>query len=168
MSNISYVRAGASCLPMIGPFVALYNAIEVKKEMEVALDPLVDSLISMKVGLIHRFRMETPFSALNEARQELQISQNEFRNKYLLPAQKGRIYAICGIAGNVLSVALLVALTAFGVLSGIVPVTWGVVFTFQAIVLSWNLYQHNKTIQAFQPLEVRQDERSGAELPSHG
>lgn len=156
MANISYMRAGASCLPFVGSWVALYNALEVKAEMP---SRTIETLIGIQTLVINSQRIlptlasfpkgnaEGNADGIRDAQQALEAQRTELRNKYLPAREKGRVYAICGIVGNVLSVALLVGLTALGILSGAYPLIWGAYFTFQAIVLGCNLYQHNKVIK---------------------
>ena len=87
MNNISYLRAGVSCVPVIGPFVGLYNMLEVHQ-----------SIASYR-GHMHATGEPNPL-LLSRA------------------SQNGRTYSACAIVGNVLTLALIVGLVAFGILSG--------------------------------------------------
>ena len=153
MTNISYMRAGASCLPLIGPWVGAYNLWEGTQERSSIF--LVDRLTRTQIGLISSQGGQSIFlGTANQAQDALQTLEariTELRNKYLPSVEKSRVYAICGIVGNVLSVALLVKLTALGILSGARPLIAGFTFkamiasfTLNAIVLSCYLYQCNK------------------------
>ena len=145
MSGVSYIQAGVSCLPLVGPFVGFYTNWKLKNEMEsgVALESLSLSATGMMRGLSAFAGNE---KGVEEAQRSLDEQNALLRNKYLGGSQRGRIYAICGIVGNVLSVALLVGLTALRILSVQVGLIWCFAFTLQAIVLSLNLRNHNKQI----------------------
>lgn len=149
MENISYVRAGASCLPLIGFFIgALYNAFEFKKEKSSSpwnhlLGWQRTDLIGLKVSV---FAATGNKAGLYLVKPMLETECNELQNKQLLAAKKNRIYTISEIVGNVLSVALLVSLTTIGTLNAQSPLIFGGIaaYTAQAVVLSNKLDQHNK------------------------
>lgn len=88
MANISYVRAGASCLPLIGPIVGICNISNVDNECT-------------SEGIRLNLNTQTP--------------QNVYK---LVFSQKVRLYAIYGIVGSVLSVATMVGGIALGILNG--------------------------------------------------
>ena len=151
MTNISYMRAGASCLPLVGPFVGLYNALEVKNELSsrhLSLSNLRYTITGVQKTLA---ALTGTQEGVDKSAQEQERQRAELKNKCLSASQKGCLYAICGIVGNVLSIATLVGLVALGILS-VVPevVVAPASFTFQAVFLSYILHQHNENIQALQ------------------
>lgn len=148
------VRAGFSCLPVVGPVVSLYNACEVKAELSESplqgqLRQLRYSLTGARGGLA---AMAGNREGAIQVDQEVDEHRDELRRKCLVPSEKGRAYSKYGIIGNVLTVALVVALIAFGVFTG--PLTTPLIligcFTFQALVHSYNFYQHTKNIDRLQ------------------
>ncbi len=128
MANISCIRAGASCLPIVGPFVGWYNRFEFGNE-----------LIGMREAL---------FVFTEKSKTEL----TEIKNEYLPIAEKGRVYILCDIVGNVLSVATVVGLIALRILSPLLGVVAAAVFTLQAVHLIRRLPELNMIIEGLQEL----------------
>ena len=128
MANISCIRAGASCLPIVGPFVGWYNRFEFRND-----------LIGMTEAL-SRFT--------GESKTEL----TEIKNKYLPLAQKARAYHICDIVGNVLSVAAVVGLIALRMLSLLPGVVAAALFAWRAIVSSGRLSKSRELVGILQDL----------------
>ena len=150
MTNISYLRAGASCLPLIGPFVGLYNTIETENEIKLSSDRKIDPVCKMRLNLagIKMERGQNP-------KQELQTEKNELINTFMPKFQKGRLYASCAIIGNVLSVATIVGLVALNILSGVlVPITLSL-FSSNAIIACSFLFQHTKNSNALQNWSIQ-------------
>jgi hypothetical protein len=155
MSSISYIRAGVSCLPIIGPLVALYNVLEVRNEL--SNDPLLDSLTQLKLSMIQMVGGLSAFTGRKEgvdkARQDLETEKNKIQDRFISPTQKGRFYALCGVVGNVLSAITAVALAAIGIVAKGEAIFWGISFTVHAILHGYLCYQHNKNLNALQNLQ---------------
>lgn len=176
MANISSIRAGASCLPIIGPLVGLYNVVEVEREVtspslvtsldrmrtltaqtNKTLDELKQSLQDLKArrfgpgGVLGSCSaLAVQIDGMNQSIKGLEAQEIAYRDKWLPASQKGRLYAICGVVGNVVSVATVAGLIALGILNMVPGIIAIALFTFQAVVLSCHLYQHNKFITALQ------------------
>jgi hypothetical protein len=116
MTPLSYPLAGASCLPIVGPCVSIYNAWKVNAELSA-------------------IAISNAFGALVGRSSDHDLPIHE----------KGFVYSICGIVGNVLSTALLVSLAALGILRGSALV-YCAIFAAQAVALGYNAYQHNQAI----------------------
>ena len=162
MPNFSYIRAATSCLPFIGPLVSVYNACEANNEM--ALNSLCNSFSNIqtsvaKLGMAFSSFEDNPNAVKNAQepfRQELQRQKNQRAQdleKRLLACKKGRVYSICGIVGNVLSLALVVGLIALRILRAPVLIS-SAGFIVQAVVLSYNLFRYDEAIKAEQ-IEAR-------------
>lgn len=143
MEPISYARARAACLPMIGPLVTLYNLLEIKREHRFLSEG--NELFAARAGLIG---LSALFSNPTNALQELERERDEFRNRNLEVLHKGRFYSIFGIVGDVLSLATTIGLIAFKILNVELGIILSLSYTFQAAALSYNLYQHKKTVLA--------------------
>jgi hypothetical protein len=152
MRDFNKVRAGLSCLPLVGPFIAMYNALEVKGEL--SLSSPLDQLSLTAASLSRLAGTLSPLSGntegVDKANEPLESCQHELTKRLLSVSQKGRLYSICGIVGSVLSVATEVGLIALGILTVVPGVVAAAYFTFQVAVLSYNLYRHNKNIQIYQ------------------
>lgn len=153
MSSISYVQAGASCLPIIGPFIALYNMLDVLDEG--ALDSFSAAVTKAQASII---LTQGTFAAhkkdlggVNKAIQEVEKLNTEMQNKYLPISEKASVYAICGIAGNILSIAAMITLVAFGILGSAASAICCACFAFQAVCWGYSFYQCNQAIEALQP-----------------
>lgn len=152
MSNISYFRAGVSCSPFIGIFVSLYNAVEVGLELQPT--SFNKALFKFKIDNIEAkatlsaLRGET--EGVDEAIQELAAERTKIRNERIPLYEKGRSYAIYGIAANVLTIAAtigLIALKIFRFPFGIVMITS---YTFNALSNGYVLYKHTEALKTLQ------------------
>jgi hypothetical protein len=136
MANISYVRAAASCLPFVGPFVALYNLSGVRKEVP---SPFQNQLSEMRYNLIgEQGKMAAARGdqgGRDKAINELETEKAKIINNHMAICQKGRMYATCGIVGSVLSVATAIGLIALGILSP--PLGFVVAASFTGQTAAW-------------------------------
>ena len=96
-SPLSYERAYASCLPIVGIFFAIFNVIETRKEWETLRE--TNPLYTPKI----EWDTEKVASARNA------------KNLRLSLQKKGQFYASCETAGNQLSILTILALTTLGI-----------------------------------------------------
>jgi hypothetical protein len=152
MTPLSYVLAGASCVPIVGPYVNLYNIWKLTEEL--LQNPVVSSLENSRdqlTGIRIAFAALSGNDAqLEEVDLELQERIETHTNKYIPLYQKGQVYTICGIVGDVLSIALLVSLTALEILAAPHTVIISGCFVVQAALLSYGLYRLNEKIDNLQ------------------
>jgi hypothetical protein len=106
MASVSYARAGMACLPVVGPFVSIWNA---------------------------------ELSA-----RELAEKQRSQANMVEAVCEKIRIYSICGLVGNIATVALTVRLVALGILTGILPAGAITVFSIWALLQSYHVGRYTQ------------------------
>jgi hypothetical protein len=141
--NTSYTRAGLSCLPLIGPVVALCNALEVRTELSSAVSPL--SMVSFALTTLQETidAVTRHTDRVTAERQTVTTQKPDIINTYLQINRKGRLYAGCGIIGTVATAVGLIALGIFSIVPGDIV---AVLFTVQAVVLSCSLYRHHKTV----------------------
>jgi len=149
MQNISYVRAGISCLPFVGPLAGTYNAWEVSRE--IAASNQLQKSEDVNARLLALQGNLGSGEDRSKAIQKLQEIGNARSDRNLPICEKGRLYSICAAVGNVLTVATIVSLVALGILSGTAPVMYlAAGCTLLALVNSWQAYRHSNTISHLQ------------------
>lgn len=133
MEKISYMQAGASCLPVVGPFLGIANYLT----EGIKFSSTVASLCKMKSKADGKSKFDF----------EQILQSPELKNQYLSFKQKHRLYAICNMVGTVLTIATIVGLVAFAIFTGIDPVSqlswFGLEISACAGVWACGLYQDN-------------------------
>lgn len=150
MESVSYLRAGAACFPIIGPFVSVYNTIQLQTSSPLDVTDSVNlSLLRMRATLA---ALQENAEALRSVQNELETKKSAFKREYLPLREKAQIYCICGLVGNVLSIAATVGLVALGILGKVAgPIA---IFSFAIQAVSYGLLIHsgNETIKQLRPL----------------
>lgn len=100
MSFVSYPRAIGACAPVLGPFIGLYNNIQTDRELKCLSE---NHDVSGASRTLH--------TAIPN------LSAEGVRAERLLVHQRGRIYAICALAGSVMTVVLVILALVYGILS---------------------------------------------------
>lgn len=154
MQSISYVRAGVSCLPLVGPLVGAFNAAELERDL--SWNAVTDTVLQTRIGVILLQANVMQLAGGNVENEQVQRDVEGWeairRNGYSLDCQKARIYTICGIVGDVLSIAIVVGLIASGILGAVGGFIAAAPYAFQAADLGCDLYLRSKTIRAPQAL----------------
>lgn len=153
MSSISYVRAGISCLPIIGPFVAYYNVIQVKNEL---FNPLINALTQLNLSMT-QLKDSLPLlsgkkESLDVALQDIETKKKKLKDRFIPIIQKGRFYSLCGVVGNIVSVITAVALASMGILVRSQAIFLGVNFTLHAFLDVYVCYLHHRDLNILQSL----------------
>jgi hypothetical protein len=146
MSNVSFVRAGLSCIPFVGPVVSMVNSFTFLDEAEKDMRDLGNKLneASSKIASLKRdLEPDSLARRLDDLRREaaelegasqenekgfaekkieehnnLANSINQMTDEVYQPlSEKLRIYSFCGIAGDLLTLAISVSLVALDVLA---------------------------------------------------
>lgn len=143
MANISCVRAGASCLPFLGPLISVHNVSEIKQR--------ISSMFLMRRALAATQASSGEVSGGVEKTEKKVKEEARLRNIY----EEGRIYSVYGIVGNVLSVALLVGLTALGVFIEVNLLLICFPFVIQARLFAHDLERYKEILKDFETPENR-------------
>jgi hypothetical protein len=121
MNNISYLKAAAFCVPVVGPIVSTPTILHIYDKLLFHTD--TDAI----------YEDVTPMSPQDEP--------------FLDTIQKGRIYSICGLIGSILSVALAIKVIALGILVGTSGTIAIASFTLLAFMHGCNLYRCKEQLQ---------------------
>lgn len=115
MTSISYPRAIASCLPMVGPFVAVYNVLKADREIPRGFAADMGFAPALR-NLERLFQVFSGQGVSEQQAREVDTIRNRRISDVLLLLEEKRLYTICGLVGSVLSVACIVGLVALGIL----------------------------------------------------
>lgn len=161
-SNVSFIRAAASCTPFIGTLVGVYNSLETNIELQNCNSPLLRSLEGMQVGLIQLQAAMSAFSGSREGLEQaeahahrLQAESAKEKQKLIEVLEKGSLYFKYGITSSLLSVAAIVGLFAFGFFTMPGTILMLAAFSFNIAVHARNLYQANRSLMQLRPAPVQ-------------
>src|SRR3990167_9259747 len=125
MNHFSFLKAGLACCPGVGPLVSLHNFFEfdAKLKTEISSDFSQSCPAAFKNALTYN---EGISSQVFGTRLATNIGwSNRLRNLPTLGIQNkssiietGNVYSLCGLLGNVLTVAIVVSWLASQVLTG--------------------------------------------------
>lgn len=126
MAHVPYFQVGASCLPIIGPFVGLYNALTVEMQRDKIAD-FKSSLENMQnSNKVFHMRAAEIFASFGRTQETIlaglppeESSQACATRETINGGEgqivwKGRLFSICSLLGNLLSIVTIVGLVAFG------------------------------------------------------
>ncbi len=146
-NSISNARAIASCLPVVGPVVGVYNALTTKFEsIGEALQ-----LIALEASLRGVYESE-PVDQ-NEERRLIREMEEGIEN--LANIKKREIvYSKCAILGNLLTLIGIVSLVAAGIFAG--PLVWVFMVGLAVVTIAhtYNLYHANKDSKALAQCQI--------------
>jgi hypothetical protein len=142
MASVSYPRAIASCLPIVGPLVAAYYGRESSSNVELFCSTTALALRRLQEGA-------RPTEQLGQA---ISNHLSSFRNENLPKCERQRIYAICGLVGSALSSALMVGLIALGIFSRAEALPLACAFLFHVFLHAWDWSSASSNINKLQNL----------------
>lgn len=142
----SYIQAGITCMPVLGLVMITPNLSQVQDEL---LKPISSQMKISRCNLVRALSNADKTQEFHQKYQELAPTEKEELKACIPGLEKGRIYAICGFVGAMLTIATIISLVAFGILS-----TPTLVFgALPAFVAYWDMTQFQHYSQVLKAIQ---------------